>query len=85
MDNYTAIALAEGFEQGTEEQIIEAWQHLENTGLAYKLQEFFGRTCQSLIERGIITARNTQTQTQSESIDKDRDGAIGMCAELGIL
>ena len=55
MDNYTAIGLAEGFiEAESEEQIIEAWQHLHDTGLAYTLQGWFGRQAQFLIEEGII-------------------------------
>lgn len=55
MDNYQAVALAEGFEDPeSEEQIIEAWQHLHDTGLAYQLQGWFGRTCQSLIQQGLI-------------------------------
>tara|TARA_R100001244_G_scaffold2450_1_gene3865 strand:- start:782 stop:964 length:183 start_codon:yes stop_codon:yes gene_type:complete len=55
LDNYTATGLAEGFvEAESEEQIIEAWQYLHDTGLAYKLQGWFGRQAQSLIENGII-------------------------------
>lgn len=54
MTDYQAIGLAEGFEEGTEEQIIKAWQHLHDTGLAYKLQGWFGRNCRALIEDGII-------------------------------
>ena len=52
--DYQAIGLAEGFEEGTKEHIIEAWQYLHNTGLAYKLQGWFGRTAQSLLEQGVI-------------------------------
>ena len=55
MDNYTATGLAEGFiEAESEEQIVEAWQHLVDTGLAWSLQGWFGRTAISLIEQGII-------------------------------
>ena len=55
MDNFKATGLAEGFiEAESEEQIIEAWQHLHDTGLAYKLQGWFGRTAQHLIKEGII-------------------------------
>ena len=56
--DYQAVGLAEGFEEGTEEQTIEAWQYLHDTGLAYKLQGWFGRTAQSLIEQGVIYEDN---------------------------
>jgi hypothetical protein len=56
MDNYTAVAIAEGFEEAESvEQIIEAWQLLHDTGLAYQLQGWFGRTARDLIEQGVIT------------------------------
>jgi hypothetical protein len=55
MNNYEATGLAEGFiEAESEEQIIEAWQHLHDTRLAYSLQGWFGRTAQELIKNGII-------------------------------
>lgn len=58
MDDYLAVALAEGFETATsEEQVIEAWQHLIDTGLAWRLQGFFGRNAQNLIEQGICSPR----------------------------
>ena len=56
MDTFTATGLAEGFiEAKSEEQVIEAWQHLHDTGIAYQLQGWFGRTARDLIDRGIIT------------------------------
>lgn len=56
MDDYTATGLAEGFiDADSEDQIIEAWQHLHDTGLAYRLQGWFGRTAQNLIAQGIIS------------------------------
>ena len=54
MTSYLATGLAEGFEEGTEKEIITAWQYLHDTGLAYKLQGWFGRTARDLIEQGII-------------------------------
>ena len=36
MNNYRAVGLIEGFESGTENEIIEAWQHLHDTKTAYK-------------------------------------------------
>jgi hypothetical protein len=57
MDNYTATGIAEGFiEADSEEQVIEAWQQLVDTGLAWQLQGWFGRTAQQLINQGVITA-----------------------------
>ena len=56
MSDYKAVGLAEGFiEAESEEQIIDAWQHLHDTGLAYKLQGWFGRNAQRLLKQGIIS------------------------------
>ena len=50
-----AVGIAEGWIEAKDEQeIIDAWQYLHNTGLAYDLQGWFGRTARSLIEEGII-------------------------------
>lgn len=55
LDAFTATGLAEGFiEAESEEQIIEAWQYLHDTGLAYRLQGWFGRTAQALLSQGVI-------------------------------
>lgn len=53
MDIYTAVGIAEGFvEAENNEQAIDAWQTLIDTGLAWQLQGRFGRQAQSLIEDG---------------------------------
>jgi hypothetical protein len=55
LSNYDAVGIAEGFvEAESEEQVIEAWQQLHDTGLAYQLQGWFGRTAKSMIEAGLI-------------------------------
>ena len=55
MDNYTATGIAEGcIPCNDEDRVIEAWQHLHDTGLAYTLQGWFGRTATSLLQAGII-------------------------------
>ena len=57
MDNFTAIGVAEGFiEAESEEQYIEAWQHLVDTGIVWELQGSFGSTAEALIEQGVIKA-----------------------------
>jgi len=57
MDSYTATGIAEGFiDAESEEQVLEAWQTLVDTGLAWQLQGWFGRTAQQLINQGVITA-----------------------------
>ena len=56
MDNYTAVGIAEGFiEAETDEQVLQAWQHLVDTGLAWSLQGRFGRIAMDLINEGLIT------------------------------
>ena len=54
MDSYTAVGLAEGFIEGTEKEQTKAWQQLVDTGQAWNLQGWFGRTASDLLERGII-------------------------------
>ena len=56
MNNFDAIGIAEGFiEPESEEQVIEAWQHLVDTGLAWQMQGSFGRMATAMIEEGVIT------------------------------
>lgn len=54
MDAYTATGIAEGFIPcDDEDQIIEAWQTLIDTGMAWQLQGWFGRTASHLIDIGL--------------------------------
>ena len=61
MNNYMAVAIAEGFcegEDASKEQQIEAWQHLIDTGMAsWPLQGWFSRTAVALIEQGVCHAK----------------------------
>jgi len=54
LGNFDAVGIAEGWIDATEEEQIGAWQYLHDTGLAYQLQGWFGRTAQALLEQGVI-------------------------------
>lgn len=59
-DNFTATMAVEGCWdmagcEATEENFISAAQHLIDTGLAWSLQGYFGRTCKALIDAGHCT------------------------------
>lgn len=57
MSQTDAVGIAEGWiESESEEQQIEAWQLLIDTGMAWRLQGWFGRTATQLIEAGVCTA-----------------------------
>ena len=49
-----ATGLCEGFEEGSEEEILTAWQWLHDTKTAYQLQGWFGRAVRELLLNGVI-------------------------------
>lgn len=55
MSTFEAVMIAEGNQDADQETIIEAWQTLIDTGLAWQLQGAFGRMAQRLIEDGFCT------------------------------
>jgi len=55
MTHYTAVGVAEGFEEAdSEEEVLAAWQYISDKGLWKSLQGFFGRQVHALIEDGVI-------------------------------
>ena len=56
MSSYDAVMIAEGvIEPENADDILVAWQHLIDTGLAWTLQGTFGRTAQRLIDNGLCS------------------------------
>jgi len=66
MSTFDAVMIAEGVQDAeSEEQYLEAWQMLIDTGMAYQLQGWFGRTANQLIEEGHCTKPTTNNQPYS--------------------
>lgn len=58
MNQFTAIGIVEGFvDADSEEQVVEAWQFLIDTGIAWHLQGYFGRQAAALIDQGVCRGR----------------------------
>ena len=65
MTSYLACAIAEGFCEGegaSEDQKVEAWQYLHDTGIAYSLKGWYGRTAKYLLEVGIINDNTNEDE-----------------------
>lgn len=54
--SYTrAVMICEGAEEvSSETEFLEAWQTLVDSGIAWQLQGYFGRTAQLYIDKGLI-------------------------------
>jgi hypothetical protein len=55
MTTFEAVIIAEGIEPADDHaEYLSAWQLLVDTGIAWTLQGWFGRTAAALIESGDI-------------------------------
>ena len=58
MSPFDAVMIAEGVQEPeSEEQYLEAWQKLVDSGLAWSLQGWFGRQAEQMINEGLIQRR----------------------------
>jgi fatty acid-binding protein DegV len=63
MTSYEAVGIAEGFiEAETADQVFEAWQYLIDSGLAFSLQGWFGRTATDLIANGLCEPQRAKDE-----------------------
>ena len=64
MDDIKAINIAEQIiEPKNEKEYFKAWQHLVNTGLAWTLQGWFGRTAMDYINQGLMKNKTEKPDT----------------------
>lgn len=54
-DSVAFIMAYEGGELESEDELVEGFQHLIDSGLAWSLQGHYGRTAQQLIDAGYCT------------------------------
>lgn len=59
MTDFTAAMIAEGCMPASTETVIDAWQYLIDTGLAWQLQGSFGRGAMAMIEAGHCTEKES--------------------------
>lgn len=53
MNVLRAVSLVEGIEEGDEADMLEAWQHLIDSGMVWHLQGSYGRMAEQLIDAGL--------------------------------
>lgn len=63
-DTYTACSIVEGFAdfETTAWDEVKAWAYLIKTGHAWRLQGWYGRTANAIIEDGIVTKTGKITE-----------------------
>ena len=73
-NDYLATAYAEGFCEGegaSQEEQIEAWAYLIRTGLVNKLQGWFMRAANTLIQQEIISKEGVINWDTLKEIEKE--------------
>ena len=61
MDVNKAIDIVEGLRDPNDEyEVLEAWQVLVDTDMAWKLQERIGRTAQEMLDYGYLSPKKSE-------------------------
>ena len=67
MTFYKAALIAGGTEAAvSKEEYLAAWQYLVDTGAAWQLEDFVGRTARNLLEAGLIVTPRQEAESDSE-------------------
>lgn len=84
LDMYHAVMVAEGAtEPKSEEEYVAAWQTLVDTGLAWRLQGWFGRTARDLIDAGVIQRpQHSWHEEVSEARDMNRGAVMSFAIQV---
>lgn len=62
MNVFKAVMIIEGYEEAEEEQVIEAYQYLIDTGMITQLQGAYGRNAKRLLDEGLVTFKPQELQ-----------------------
>jgi hypothetical protein len=66
MNHVEAVAIATTGDDLPREKKIEAWQFLIDTGLCWRMSEYYARQAQNLIDLGVCTAHTTPALDEVE-------------------
>lgn len=71
MNQFDAVMIAEGVQDATGNEAIEAWQYLIDTGLCWQLQGYFGRHAMALIRDGIVNPPSGYVLNNNGKLEKE--------------
>ena len=66
LDPYAATMIVEGVLNANEQEYIASAQMMIDTGMAWKFQGYFGRTCERLIRDGYCTAPSEVNKNEKQ-------------------
>lgn len=66
-DDFVSVGEMMNYEEGNydEESLIDMFQRLVNSGMAWQLQGFYGRQAKALLDAGLVTMPEKKVLTDS--------------------